>query len=159
MKRRFNVTGSCDPRRHYMVDLSERLKKIAGTFADDTAFVKGFANRLLIALKRMEFEDKEKFCRLLAELKDNRSDAGMDELFECLSSICGISSRPVVLMIDEVDGAGNNQVFVDFLAQLRGYYLARQRVQRAGRKTARGVPRLFSQGTESSFGQGIYAEL
>lgn len=28
MKRRFNVTGSCDPRRHYMVDLSERLKKI-----------------------------------------------------------------------------------------------------------------------------------
>ena len=28
-------------------------------------------------------------------------------------------------MIDEVDSASNNQVFVDFLAQLRGYYLAR----------------------------------
>ena len=28
-------------------------------------------------------------------------------------------------MIDEVDSASNNQVFIDFLAQLRGYYLAR----------------------------------
>lgn len=26
-------------------------------------------------------------------------------------------------MIDEVDSASNNQVFIDFLAQLRGYYL------------------------------------
>ena len=28
-------------------------------------------------------------------------------------------------MIDEVDSASNNQVFLDFLAQLRGYYLER----------------------------------
>ena len=31
--------------------------------------------------------------------------------------------KPVVMMIDEVDSASNNQVFIDFLAQLRGYYL------------------------------------
>lgn len=36
-----------------------------------------------------------------------------------------MSSRPVVLIIDEVDSTGNNQVFIDFLAQLRGYYFAR----------------------------------
>jgi hypothetical protein len=30
-------------------------------------------------------------------------------------------------MIDEVDSASNNQVFIDFLAQLRGYYLDRER--------------------------------
>lgn len=29
-------------------------------------------------------------------------------------------------MIDEVDSASNNQVFVDFLAMLRGYYLKRE---------------------------------
>ncbi len=28
MARTFNVTGSCDPQLHYMVDLTERLKKI-----------------------------------------------------------------------------------------------------------------------------------
>lgn len=30
-------------------------------------------------------------------------------------------------MIDEVDSASNNQVFIDFLAQLRGYYLKRDK--------------------------------
>ena len=44
-----------------------------------------------------------------------------------LSTMCAESQRPVVLMIDEVDSASNNQVFIDFLAQLRGYYLAREK--------------------------------
>jgi hypothetical protein len=35
------------------------------------------------------------------------------------------SEKPIVLIIDEVDSATNNQVFLDFLAQLRGYYLRR----------------------------------
>ena len=33
----------------------------------------------------------------------------------------------MVLLIDEVDSASNNQVFLDFLAQLRGYYINRDR--------------------------------
>ena len=46
-------------------------------------------------------------------------------LFEQLSEICEASDKPIVLMIDEVDSAANNQVFVDFLAQLRAQYLNR----------------------------------
>ncbi len=95
------------------------------TFADDVTFVKGFVNKLLVTLKRMDFEDKEKIADLLIRLKDHKPDVRMDELFECLSSMCELCPRPIVLMIDEVDSAGNNQVFIDFLAQLRGYYLAR----------------------------------
>ena len=34
--------------------------------------------------------------------------------------------KKVVLMIDEVDQASNNQVFLDFLGQLREYYLGRE---------------------------------
>ena len=34
MKRRFNVTGSCNPRRHYMVRLDDRLKKIKEDYVD-----------------------------------------------------------------------------------------------------------------------------
>ncbi len=30
------------------------------------------------------------------------------------------------MIIDEVDSASNNQVFIDFLAQLRGYYFDRE---------------------------------
>ncbi|MCM1256866.1 MAG: ATP-binding protein [Roseburia sp.] len=49
----------------------------------------------------------------------------MDEMFRGLSKFCKMAERPVVLMIDEVDSASNNQVFIDFLSQLRGYYLNR----------------------------------
>ncbi|MDE6622118.1 MAG: AAA-like domain-containing protein, partial [Lachnospiraceae bacterium] len=48
--------------------------------------------------------------------------------FMRLSRMCKNSIRPIVLMIDEVDSASNNQVFVDFLAQLRGYYLKRDKM-------------------------------
>lgn len=47
----------------------------------------------------------------------------MAELFDCLSEWCGQGDRPAVLIIDEVDTATNNQVFLDFLAQLRAAYL------------------------------------
>lgn len=40
----------------------------------------------------------------------------------------GESVRPVVLMIDEVDSAANNQVFLDFLSLLRRYYLNREKL-------------------------------
>ena len=36
-------------------------------------------------------------------------------MFTRFSQICGMSKQPVILMIDEVDSASNNQVFIDFL--------------------------------------------
>ena len=48
-------------------------------------------------------------------------------MFYALSDWCKHSAKPVVLIIDEVDSASNNQVFLDFLAQLRAYYLVRDR--------------------------------
>lgn len=62
----------------------------------------------------------------LAALKDIEK-VTLDKLFRCLSKICRTAKKPLVLMIDEVDSASNNQVFIDFLAQLRGYYLSRER--------------------------------
>lgn len=49
-------------------------------------------------------------------------------LFVYLSELCDLADKPVVLIIDEVDSATNNQVFLDFLAQLRGYYLTRDEI-------------------------------
>ena len=58
---------------------------------------------------------------LLQDFMKESSNNGLSELFDCLSILCERSLRPIVLMIDEVDSASNNQVFIDFLAQLRGY--------------------------------------
>ena len=49
----------------------------------------------------------------------------LQRLFEELSDICGAADKRIVLIIDEVDSAANNQVFLDFLAQLRAYYIDR----------------------------------
>ena len=60
-----------------------------------------------------------------AEIKKMKSSASfmMADLFICISEWCMESERPVILFIDEVDQASNNQIFLDFLAQLRLYYL------------------------------------
>lgn len=52
----------------------------------------------------------------------------LQDLFLTLSDWCGMSEKGMILMIDEVDSATNNQVFLDFLAQMRGYYLNRDTV-------------------------------
>lgn len=49
----------------------------------------------------------------------------LKRLFEDLSSICADADKPIVLMIDEVDSACAHQVFLDFLAQVRAYYINR----------------------------------
>ena len=51
---------------------------------------------------------------------------GLDKLFRGLSEMCRTAKKPVVMIIDEVDSASNNQIFIDFLAQLRRYYLDRE---------------------------------
>ena len=56
-------------------------------------------------------------------------EATLSVLFKALIEWCKKSQRKIVLIIDEVDTAANNQVFVDFLAQLRAYYLKRKRTQ------------------------------
>lgn len=58
---------------------------------------------------------------------DETSSPGFDlrRLFYLLLAFCKSSKKPVVLIIDEADSASNNQVFLDFLAQLRNYYLQR----------------------------------
>ena len=49
----------------------------------------------------------------------------MRNLFDVLEDWCALAEKKLVLIIDEVDSATNNQVFLDFLARLRDAYLSR----------------------------------
>ncbi|MDE7477199.1 MAG: AAA-like domain-containing protein [Lachnospiraceae bacterium] len=173
MRRRFNITGSCNPQKHYMVNLDERLNKIKddyvdygsyfvinkgrqygktttlqalgkylakeylvfsldfqlmGTedFSDESSFAHSFINTLSLTLQKMDVENKVSLMESLQKLVSCEAEYGLKEMFIGLSSMCEASPCPIVLMIDEVDSASNNQVFIDFLAQLRGYYLNRE---------------------------------
>ena len=49
----------------------------------------------------------------------------LGDLFDVLQEWCNQSERKIVLIIDEVDSATNNEVFISFLGQLRKNYLNR----------------------------------
>lgn len=60
----------------------------------------------------------------LEKLNDSDADkVKMDDLFRIMKRWIKASDTPIVLIIDEVDSATNNQVFLDFLAQLRDGYI------------------------------------
>lgn len=175
--REFNITGLCVPRKHYMVNLNNRLEQMkkmvdkGNYFAINRARQYGKTTTLAALASYLKdeyivvfldfqmignamYENEDSFARAFAvcfldefepectdrrerpdcavkELKNilenQRESFYLMQLFRCLTAICEQADRPVVLMIDEIDSAANNQVFLDFLSQLRNYYLQRER--------------------------------
>lgn len=95
-----------------------------GDFKNESTFVSGFCSELLVWTSRNDVVPTSIQQQLIKLAKSENVDLG--SLFRCLSEWCEQSEKPVVLMIDEVDSATNNQIFLDFLAQLRGYYIHRK---------------------------------
>ena len=169
--KKFNTTAVCIPSKHYMVDLSERVKEIKKLVDDGKYFtinrarqygktttisyltnhLKNYYDVLSLDFQKISnasFKTEEKFvqafCRQVLErgkklpisetVKEELQEyvgrkedkAVFDELFSTLSEWCATSEKPIVMIIDEVDTATNNQVFLDFLAQLRADYLERE---------------------------------
>lgn len=170
--KKFNTTAVCVPSKHYMVDLSERVKAIRQLVDDGKYFTINRARQYgktttLTALSAYmadqydvisidfqdvtdaEFENENEFARGLAQtLCDTRDSMGIPvpdiyyerlqrladqeekvkikDLFRLFDMWCGENPRPIVLIIDEIDTAANNQVFLDFLGKLRSNYLKRE---------------------------------
>lgn len=51
---------------------------------------------------------------------------GSRGLSNAISGFCGLNEHPVVLLIDEVDQAGNHKAFIEFLGLLRDKFLNRE---------------------------------
>ncbi len=99
----------------------------ASKFRNENIFSLTFANIFINAIKEAQDWNAcgQAVSSLKTALQEHKNEIELLELFEYLSEICRCSEKPVVLLIDEFDSAGNNQVFLDFLAQLRGYYINR----------------------------------
>ena len=143
IKRRF-----IDPGKYFVINRGRQYGKTTTLYAleeylrDSYIVVSMDFQEISTAEYRDEFTFTRAFLRLFTEalqgsgvdivgLEQAAADTGegrqmtLGEMFGLLSRFCGEASRPVVLMADEVDHGGNYQVFLDFLAQLRGYYLKR----------------------------------
>ncbi|MBQ9252512.1 MAG: AAA family ATPase [Clostridia bacterium] len=170
--KRFNTTAVCIPSKHYMVDLTERVKEIKKMVDDGEYFTINRARQYgktttLNALKNYltsaydvisldfqgmgyaSFEDEQSFCKDFVQMILEKQQYGlfqiptgiteqlklfvssapedrkMGDMMRLIRRWCRIAKKPVVLLIDEVDSATNNQVFLDFLAQLRDGYISR----------------------------------
>lgn len=176
--RTFNTTGICEPDKHYMVNLEQRLAEVkvlvdegkyftinrARQFGKTTtlqalndylnsdyfvvsmdfqmqmsnakfksensfslAFAKAFVNSWRVNPQSRIPENDAVLKTFIESYQTNPEEFELVELFQALSNLCAGMSKKIVLLIDEVDSAANNQVFLDFLAQLRGYYINRNR--------------------------------
>ncbi len=167
MAKRFNVTGSCNPDRHYMADVSGKISMImdmieagdyfivnrprqygktttlfllerellkngdylpiktsfegmdATIFASHESFIETFLEKIK---KELIWLEKEKLAATIDEnIKNIKNFFQLDGFIETLNS----AGEQIVLLIDEVDSASNNQLFLDFLGMLRNKYLER----------------------------------
>lgn len=167
----FNTKAVCIPSKHYMVDLSERVKAITrlidrgeyftinrarqygktttitalkkslintyeivsldfqgighSGFSSEEVFVQEFSQLIFKRKRTLSFFPDAIEDRLRKFTEQDRPVARLSDLFLVLNDWCELSPKPLVLIIDEVDSATNNQVFLDFLAQLRDGYIAR----------------------------------
>ncbi len=96
-------------------------------FQNASSFVAAFARELRQLRSCRSYMSSEIQERLKMLRSRQEKEYVLADLFECLSDWCDEVERGIVLMVDEVDSASNNQVFLDFLAQLRGYYIHRDK--------------------------------
>lgn len=109
---------------YIIISMDFQIQMSSAKFQDEKSFSAAFANAFLFAMKR--YSHSAEVEESLKNLKRSLSETfELVELFMNLSEICYCSAKSIVLLIDEVDSASNNQVFLDFLAQLRGLYLNR----------------------------------
>ena len=94
-------------------------------FADEESFVRTLS--LLIIRKASKMTLPSEIIDTFNDFANREANkARLGELFLLFSKWCELSPGPIVFIIDEVDSASNNQVFLDFLAQLRLQYLERE---------------------------------
>lgn len=108
----------------YAVVLMDFQRMSTAVFQDERTFAKTFAKDFIGIVRNENMQISGLSQEGLDELeKASIQEAyNLRELFEGLSGLCEKSEKKIVLVIDEVDSASNNTVFLDFLSQLRDMY-------------------------------------
>ena len=97
------------------------------TFADEEKLYSMFVWLLVQQFKWVSLEglDEETGNEIKSFYGTHRERCSEMELADFISTICHHNKKPLVLLIDEVDQAGNHVSFIKFLGLLRGMYLRR----------------------------------
>ncbi len=114
-----------------LYNLSDRYLVIPASFekfsdndwTDDKTFCKYFCTKIIDACVKVEDKSIIEYW----EKAKHTSNFDLNVLSEKIKDFCKQCGQKVVLTIDEVDKASNNEVFVRFLGMLRNMYLDREK--------------------------------
>lgn len=97
-------------------------------YQNESAFSKVFLEEFVSAAKNLHliFQNDKDILYEIRKRIEVECNLNLTEMFRLLSEVCAYSKKPMVLLVDEVDSASNNQVFLDFLGIMRDYYLTRR---------------------------------
>lgn len=99
-------------------------------FSDENTFGRYFLRLLYNSLKYGRqtgiIQEIAEECKKKAE--EEHSLMSFWKLSDFISDLCARADQPLVLMIDEVDQAGNHEIFLNFLGLLRSKYLSRTEI-------------------------------
>lgn len=108
---------------YFIVSMDFQMQMSNAKFKSENSFSLAFARAFIVSFRANRKSRYPAYDAAIREFAESFAGASKDyelvELFQALSSLCKELPEDVVLMIDEVDSAANNQVFLDFLAQLR----------------------------------------
>lgn len=118
-------------KREYIVVFLDFQMIGSAMYSREDSFARAFAACFLDEFRSECGQETNALHRAVEALEKSLTDREepfyLLQLFKGLTAVCRAAGRPVVLMADEVDSAADNQVFLDFLSQLRKYYLERAR--------------------------------
>ena len=97
-------------------------------FRGEFSFVSAFGDLFIQSAENQSGCGEKSLEKLRTFMAQPEEKKILRQLFNIIKEFCKESQRPIVLMIDEVDSASNNQVFLDFLSKLRNMYLQRKNV-------------------------------
>ena len=111
-------------KQRYAVVLMDFQRMSTAVFQDESTFAKSFVKDFISIVRNENMQISGLSQEGLGELENtsNQEAYNLRELFEGLNCLCEKSEKKIVLVIDEVDSASNNTVFLDFLSQLRDMY-------------------------------------
>ena len=171
MAKYFNTSVTCDPKRHYMVDTTAKMKvferlidqkayftinrarqfgkssslnwilwnmsdrylvipisfetEADNNWQNEQTFFKYFCGKIAQFFARTPAKDATSLDFWTAAQADGAKD--FDQFAAKITEFCETCGKKVVLTIDEVDNASNNDVFVRFLSMMRNLYLDREK--------------------------------
>lgn len=123
MQRYFNTEGLCKPSVHYMVQLDDRLDKIKRLYVDRSKYFvinRGKQYGKTTTLRLLAEYLKEEYIALFVDFQKIGTEE-FEDATTFIPAFMELFSTAFCSLLMKADSASNNQVFLDFLAMLRGY--------------------------------------